>query len=100
MAWIAFASVPTILVVMLAMGQIEERLLPQTPPPNGEDEPPPTTTTPTPTPTPTPTVTLPLALAPTPVPADADGRAARPAAGAPRWEIEAGPAGDREEART
>ena len=31
MAWIAFATVPTMFVVMVAMGQLEERLLPQPP---------------------------------------------------------------------
>jgi hypothetical protein len=36
MAWIAFASVPTILVVMLAMGQLEARLLPPNPDPNAD----------------------------------------------------------------
>jgi hypothetical protein len=36
MAWIAFASVPTILVVMLAMAQLEARWLPQTPDPNAD----------------------------------------------------------------
>jgi hypothetical protein len=35
MAWIAFASVPIMLVVMLAMGQLEARLLPRTPPEDG-----------------------------------------------------------------
>jgi hypothetical protein len=39
MAWIAFASVPTILVVMLAMGHLEARLLPQTPARNGDGDP-------------------------------------------------------------
>jgi hypothetical protein len=34
MAWIAFASVPTMFVVMLAMGQLEAWLLPRTPPDN------------------------------------------------------------------
>jgi hypothetical protein len=38
MAWIAFASVPTILVVMLAMGQLEARLLPTTPLRNVDDD--------------------------------------------------------------
>lgn len=32
MAWIAFASVPAMLVVMLAMGHLEARLLPRNPP--------------------------------------------------------------------
>jgi hypothetical protein len=39
MAWIAFASVPAALVLMLAMGQLEARLLPRTPPPNGAGDP-------------------------------------------------------------
>ena len=36
MAWIAFASVPTILLMMLAMGHLEARLLPGTPDPNAD----------------------------------------------------------------
>jgi hypothetical protein len=41
MTWIAFGSVPTILVAMLAMGRLEARLLPQPPqpPPNGAGDP-------------------------------------------------------------
>jgi hypothetical protein len=38
MAWLAFAAVPTMFVVMLAMGQLEERLLPQTPPRTADDD--------------------------------------------------------------
>jgi hypothetical protein len=39
MTWIAFGSVPTILMAMLAMGRLEARLLPQTPPPDGAGDP-------------------------------------------------------------
>lgn len=40
MVWIAFASLPTILVVMLAMGRLEARLLPRTPPQTPPQTPP------------------------------------------------------------
>jgi hypothetical protein len=79
MTWIAFASVPTILVAMLAMGQLEARLLPQSSlPRDGDDD-----------------------------RADADRTAAngRGAIGAGshgtgHWEVVLGPVDGREEART
>ena len=80
MAWIAFASVPTILVVMLAMGQLEARLLPTTPLRNGDDD-------------------GSGAAAGNGARAEA-GAGAGPAATGLRWEVVLGPAEGREEART
>ncbi|HEU5156810.1 MAG TPA: hypothetical protein VFU43_07415 [Streptosporangiaceae bacterium] len=115
MAWIAFASVPTVLVVMLAMGQLEAWLLPRTPP--GEDErdligpaagrragagrPQGAGHRPAPMPAPAPTAVPAPAPAPAPARANGPGPGFRPQPEArTRWEIPAAAVRSRQEART